>query len=91
MTNLPPSCADCHEILEPQPPGTLRACPGLYKYGFTITVFKKKKSDRRLGFWASVASRFVNDDLVRFWNKAAVLLTPYLPKGTGGNKYSNVQ
>jgi hypothetical protein len=27
---LPPSCADCHEIWEPQPPGTLRACPGLY-------------------------------------------------------------
>jgi hypothetical protein len=26
---LPPLCADCREILEPQPPGTLRACPGL--------------------------------------------------------------
>ena len=25
----PPSCADCLEILEPQPPGTARACPGL--------------------------------------------------------------
>ena len=29
LTNLPPSCADCLEIFEPQPPGTLRACPGL--------------------------------------------------------------
>jgi len=29
LTTLPPSCADCLEILEPQPPGTLRACPGL--------------------------------------------------------------
>ena len=29
LTTLPPSCADCPEILEPQPPGTLRACPGL--------------------------------------------------------------
>ena len=28
-TNLPPSCADCLEIWEPQPPGTLRAYPGL--------------------------------------------------------------
>jgi len=28
-TTLPPSCADCLEIWEPQPPGTLRACPGL--------------------------------------------------------------
>jgi hypothetical protein len=30
LTTLPPSCADCLEIWEPQPPGTLRACPGLY-------------------------------------------------------------
>ena len=29
LTTLPPSCADCLEIGEPQPPGTLRACPGL--------------------------------------------------------------
>jgi len=26
---LPPSCADCLEIWEPQRPGKLRACPGL--------------------------------------------------------------
>ena len=30
LTTLPPSCAECLEIWEPQPPGTLRACPGLY-------------------------------------------------------------
>jgi len=30
LTTLPPSCADCLEIWEPQPPGTLRACLGLY-------------------------------------------------------------
>ena len=29
LTTLPPSCAECHEIREPQPPATLRACPGL--------------------------------------------------------------
>jgi len=29
LTSLPPSCADRLEIWEPQPPGTLRACPGL--------------------------------------------------------------
>ena len=29
LTTLPPSCADCLEIWEPQPPGTLRACPDL--------------------------------------------------------------
>jgi hypothetical protein len=31
LTALPPSCADCLEVWEPQPPGTLRACPGLYR------------------------------------------------------------
>ena len=29
LTNLPLSCTDCLKIWEPQPPGTLRACPGL--------------------------------------------------------------
>ena len=29
LTILPPSCSDCLDIWEPQPPGTLRACPGL--------------------------------------------------------------
>jgi len=28
LKTLPPSCADCLEIWEPQPLGTLRACPG---------------------------------------------------------------
>jgi hypothetical protein len=29
LTTLPHSCADCLEIWEPQPTGTLRICPGL--------------------------------------------------------------
>jgi len=29
LTTLPPPCADCLEIWQPQPPGTLTACPGL--------------------------------------------------------------
>jgi hypothetical protein len=29
LTNLLPSCGDCLEIWETQPPGTLRACAGL--------------------------------------------------------------
>jgi len=29
LTTLPPSCADCHEIWEPQTPRTLRDCPSL--------------------------------------------------------------
>jgi hypothetical protein len=35
---LPPSCADCLEIWKPQPPGTLRTCPGLYRDCFTFTL-----------------------------------------------------
>jgi len=35
MTTLPSSCTDCLEIWEPQPPGTLRACPDLYSDYFT--------------------------------------------------------
>ena len=31
LTTSPPSCANCHDVWEPQPPGTLRACPGLSK------------------------------------------------------------
>jgi len=31
LTTLPPSCADYNEIWNPQPPGPLRACPGLYR------------------------------------------------------------
>jgi len=29
LITLPPSCADCLEIWEPQPPGTLSACTGI--------------------------------------------------------------
>ena len=37
LLTLPPSCADCLEIWEPQPAGTLRVCPGLYRGYFTFT------------------------------------------------------
>jgi hypothetical protein len=38
LTTLPPSYADCLEIWEPRPPGTLRACPGLLYDCFTFTL-----------------------------------------------------
>jgi len=38
LTTLPPSCADCLEIWDPQPPGTSRACPGLQWDCFTFTL-----------------------------------------------------
>jgi hypothetical protein len=36
QTSLPPSRANCLEIWKPQPPGTLRAHPGLYTDCFTV-------------------------------------------------------
>jgi len=39
LTTLPPSHADCHEIWEPQPPGTLRACPGLYRTALPFFIY----------------------------------------------------
>jgi hypothetical protein len=37
LTTLPLSCAECLEIWEPQSPGTLTVCPGLYWDCFTFT------------------------------------------------------
>jgi hypothetical protein len=36
--SLPPWCADCLKIWEPQPPGTLRACQGLNGIALPFTV-----------------------------------------------------
>jgi len=44
MTTLPPSCADCHEIWKPQPPGTFRACAGLYRNCITLPCDYHKPS-----------------------------------------------
>ena len=39
LTNLKHSCVDCLEILDPQPPGILRACPGIALH-FTLRNFQ---------------------------------------------------
>ena len=38
LTTLPPSRAECHEVWEPKPPGTLWATPGLLQDCFTFTI-----------------------------------------------------
>jgi len=43
LTTLPPSCADCIAIKGPQPPGTLRACPGLYSDCFTFYLYVPRR------------------------------------------------
>jgi hypothetical protein len=40
LTNLAPSCADCLELWEPQPPGTIRASAGLDRDSFTLIKVK---------------------------------------------------
>ena len=37
LTPLPPSCVDCQNSREPQPPGALRVFLGLYRESFTIS------------------------------------------------------
>jgi hypothetical protein len=44
LTILPPSCADCNEIWEPQLHGTLRACTGLYRVCFTFTLYNNEQN-----------------------------------------------
>ena len=39
LTTSPPSRAECHEIWEPKPPGTLWATPGLLLDSFTFTFY----------------------------------------------------
>jgi hypothetical protein len=43
LTTLPLPCANCLEIWEPQPPGSLRACPGVYRDCFTFTLTENNK------------------------------------------------
>ena len=38
LSTSPPSCAECHEIWEPKPPGTLWATPGLLRDSFKFYV-----------------------------------------------------
>ena len=38
LMTSPPSCADCLEIWEPQPPGILWVCPGLYRDFFCFII-----------------------------------------------------
>jgi len=47
LTTLPPSCADCLQIWEPQPPGSLRACPDLltcFKYSGVTSVLENNSA-----------------------------------------------
>jgi len=63
LTALPPSCAECHEIWQPQPPWTLRACPGLYRDCFTFTLY--------LGVLKNLSRPFGEEKTAPVWNRTA--------------------
>jgi hypothetical protein len=42
LTTSALSCAECHEIWEPKPPGTLWATPGLLRDSFTFLLRERK-------------------------------------------------
>jgi hypothetical protein len=44
LTTSPPSRAECHEIWESKPPGTLWATPGLLRDSFTFTLTLEQKT-----------------------------------------------
>ena len=48
---LPLSCANCHEIWETQPPGTLGACSGLYRDCFTFLRILNGLTCSKLRMW----------------------------------------
>ena len=51
LTTLPPSWVDCFEIRGTQPPGTLRACSGLYRDYFSFFTGCNKEDDHSLDWW----------------------------------------
>jgi hypothetical protein len=56
LTILPPSCADCLEIWEPQSPGTIKACPGValpLPGDWKVPVHLCKKGDALHWKWQS--------------------------------------
>jgi hypothetical protein len=51
LTALPPSCADCHEIWEPEPSGTLRPVQGLlclYRYLYRMKIKFSQSCQRHM-------------------------------------------
>jgi len=65
LTTLPSSSADCLEIWETQPPGDLRACPGLYRDCSTFI----KKMVRCSCYMSGVAQRVDSGTAVLFHDR----------------------
>ena len=57
LTTLPPSCVDCFEIWEPQPPGILRSYPGI-AFAKTFNCYTEKTKASKS--WCSLNFRSRN-------------------------------
>ena len=57
LTTSPPSCAYCHEKWKLQPPGILKACPGLHKNCFLIILTESKRMVYYVGTYKFVPCR----------------------------------
>ena len=71
LTALPPARADCHEIWEPEPPGTLGACPGLYIdcFTFTFTLSSILEVKNEISHTLNLdPMRYLMVDVTRYWN-----------------------
>ena len=62
LKTLPPSCADFLEVLVPQPPGALKACPGLQRDRFTS--FMKLQIELLLEYYVEI--KYVGHFVVLF-------------------------
>ena len=81
LTTLSSSCVECHEILEPQRPGSLRASPGLYRnpLNFFICIRISHVFDHFSGF-VLIKALLNNDaaDILRFLLKVRIYVVPHI-------------
>jgi len=65
-TTLLPSCADCLEIWDPQPPGALMACPSLHRICFTLYPLKGQHTlgERGPGILSKYCPKFVSSRIL---------------------------
>ena len=84
LTTLPPSCVDRLEIWEPQPPGTLRACPGLKWDCFTFLPFSTLTSHTICTYntkrWRDLRTfgYLRNGEFIAQWNNCWLLKTTFV-------------
>ena len=91
LTTSPLSCAECHEIWEPKPPGTLWATPGLLRDSFTfirmqVEIFRNVVKKKQLPYLniliCSISKESCSMRSIIFlplaWCQPVIRFTPYM-------------